>query len=137
MTNILPEINDQRFHHRSSRNSDRTREASMVHTGQKDVLPASQPDNKITYEHSTITDLFSHQTGLERADAFWAHLITTFSYHVTKLFRLWISYKQSYHSELSKGTTTGCHRVIRRIIELLARKKYSQILSKRFSSLWE
>jgi CubicO group peptidase (beta-lactamase class C family) len=97
----------------------------------KDVLPAFHPADPVVCENATITDLLSHRTGLEHADALWAQsnnnillsreqaLPTINQLRAVTPFRAEFRYN-NWGYELAG-----------RIIEKLSGKKYSQFLNER------
>lgn len=94
----------------------------------RDVLPAFQPNDKIINEHATITDLLSHRTGLERADAFWAQsdnnilLSRDQALPTISQLRAVTPFRAEY-----RYNNWG-YEVAGRIIEKLSGKKFSQFL---------
>ncbi|KAF2809390.1 putative D-aminoacylase [Mytilinidion resinicola] len=97
----------------------------------KDVLPAFQPNDKIIYEQATITDLLSHRTGLERADAFWAQssnnilLSRDQALSTINQLRAVTPFRAEY-----RYNNWG-YEIAGRIIEKLSGKKFSQFLTEK------
>jgi CubicO group peptidase (beta-lactamase class C family) len=97
----------------------------------KDVLPAFHPAGQVIFEHATIIDIMRHRMGLERADAFWAQsnnnillsreqaLPTISQLRAVTPFRAEFRYNN------------WGYEVVKRIVEELSGKKYSQFLNER------
>jgi CubicO group peptidase (beta-lactamase class C family) len=94
----------------------------------KDVLPAFHPADPVVCKNATITDLLSHRTGLEHADAFWAQsnnnilLSREQALPTIDQLRAVTPFRAEY-----RYNNWG-YEVAERIIETLSGKKHSQFL---------
>lgn len=73
----------------------------------KDILPEFRPNDEVIYNHSTITDLLSHRTGLEQADAFWAQSNNNILLSREQALPTINQLRAVTHSVPSIGTTIG------------------------------